>query len=111
MTLTEKAIDILARVIESELPPKGDPDRRSRGSFVWVCRKRSVAYEIASAIDATQGECRVSRRYPRNIGRQWAGPRWVVRAICLSERELAAVQRVAARLDPSITPSANDRLL
>lgn len=74
---------------------------RAKG-FVWVCRRRAVAYELAAACEgAGAGHTTISPRAPRPAGGWWIGPRWIVHCRGVSGRERHALQRLAARLDPS----------
>lgn len=69
--------------------------------FIWVCKRREVARLFAAALDATDGEWNIYPRYPKRIGGEWVGPRWVVVAYMLSPREMHAIQRIAPKIDPS----------
>ena len=71
--------------------------------FIWVCKRRDVARQIAAALEGTGGEWNIHPRYPRQIGGEWTGPRWVVVAWMLTKEELHAIQRIAPKLDPSAT--------
>lgn len=88
---------------DSEIEKKPKDRFRSRGKgFVWVCRRRDTAKVIVAALEATDGEWVISHRAARPYGQDWIGPRWVVRVWGVSNREIDALQRVAARFDPSV---------